>query len=58
MVEPSFILDLDYYRLVRDYYFRLFSPGMLLFAVGSGRFSGSTKPKGVGYSTAGRQVKK
>lgn len=56
MVEPSFILDLDYYRLVRNYYFRVFSPWMCLFAVGSGRFSGSAEPEGVGYFTAGRQV--
>ena len=58
MVEPPFILDLDYYRLVRDYYFRVFSLWMRLFAVGSGWFSGSAEPAGSRYSTVGRQVKK
>lgn len=58
MVEPPFILDLDYYRLVRDYYFRVFSLWMLLFAVGSDSFSGSVEPTGAGYFTIGRQDKK
>lgn len=58
MVEPSFILDLDYYWLVRNYYFRVFSLWIRLFAVDSGRFSGSAELEGAGYFTAGRQVKK